>query len=795
MQLNEPGTAYYVLLADGAAAPSSAEVKAGTGSGGAMALDVGSINVPAASTNYTDTLTMLSPLTAYDLYVVAQDDEGTPNLQASATRVDFTTLADSDGDLTAGPGAEASTLATTVDTLGEAVNLFDFTLSDGGTSDAHALGVTQIVVNVSGTSTDTDRGKVTWLLNGPDATNVAGVYNAGSDTVTFSGLSISVADGASEVYTVSGYYNDNTGLTEGNTFILSVDGDTDVTVSASGTAMGTTAAVSNSSGFAIDVVATQLVFTTQPAGSVSGAALTTQPVVAARDAFGNTDSDFTNNVTLTEASAGGLAGTTTLAATLGVATFSGVSYTASADQESFTLTAAATGVADGTSNAVTADVVATKLLFTTEPAPTSLSSGVATSFSTVPVVKAVDANDTVDTGYSTDIQLAEINGAGSATLSGTGDTDMNAATVSLTPSSGVATFTGLQITYTASGSSDETFNLQATSGGLTFANSTNLTAVVAPSISNATYDATTGTLVVSASGMSGGDTIAVSKLTLRGEGGATYTLTTSDVTADSATSFTVVLNATDKTQVSNLLNKDGTQSNDNTLYNLAASDDWDADKTAGDSADATNAVTVSNADQLDADGVENAEEDLAENPTGGGTGDGNGDGTPDRLQGHVTSLNADTGGVATVATRDASVPLTNVQALPEPMDPPPGATFPYGLFSFTITGVAPGATENVTLYVPFNPAINGYWKKNASNQWVNIATSISQFGNKTRITFSLQEGGPFDFDADNTTITDPGGPGVMPTAVPTLDKWAMVLLSGLLALGSVFRLRRGKVRK
>ena len=50
-----------------------------------------------------------------------------------------------------------------------------------------------------------------------------------------------------------------------------------------------------------DVVATQLAFTTQPAGSVSGAALTTQPVVTAQDADGTTDTGFTETITLTEA--------------------------------------------------------------------------------------------------------------------------------------------------------------------------------------------------------------------------------------------------------------------------------------------------------------------------------------------------------------------------------------------------------------------------------------------------------------------------------------------------------------
>ena len=53
------------------------------------------------------------------------------------------------------------------------------------------MGVSQIVLNVTGTASDAQRDNIAWRLNGPDATNLTGVYNGGSDTITFSGLSIS----------------------------------------------------------------------------------------------------------------------------------------------------------------------------------------------------------------------------------------------------------------------------------------------------------------------------------------------------------------------------------------------------------------------------------------------------------------------------------------------------------------------------------------------------------------------------------------------------------------------------
>ncbi len=93
-QLNEPGTIYAVVVADGAAAPTSTEVKNGTGSGGTgelatdSALDSGSGVVLS--------LTGLSQLTAYDVYVVGEDDDN--NLMLTPTLVEVTTLSGSGED-------------------------------------------------------------------------------------------------------------------------------------------------------------------------------------------------------------------------------------------------------------------------------------------------------------------------------------------------------------------------------------------------------------------------------------------------------------------------------------------------------------------------------------------------------------------------------------------------------------------------------------------------------------------------------------------------------------------------
>ncbi|MDO9399322.1 MAG: Ig-like domain-containing protein, partial [bacterium] len=105
--------------------------------------------------------------------------------------------------------------------------------------------------------------------------------------------------------------------------------------------------------------------------------------------------------------------------------------------------------------------------------------------------------------------------------------------------------------------------------------------VAVPTITSATYANNTGVLVVTGANFlkKAGATndIDASKLTFTGQGGATYTLTgTASVEITSATEFTLTLTGADKTGVNALFNKTGLNANDNTVYNLAATEDWAA---------------------------------------------------------------------------------------------------------------------------------------------------------------------------------------------------------------------------
>ncbi|MDG1314443.1 MAG: YDG domain-containing protein, partial [Flavobacteriaceae bacterium] len=88
---DEAGDIFYVVLADGAAAPTSTEVVNGTGNAGAVAVtsDNASVTIGVPPNDFS--VTGLTAGTDYDVYVVARDDEGTPNLQGSPTKLDVTT--------------------------------------------------------------------------------------------------------------------------------------------------------------------------------------------------------------------------------------------------------------------------------------------------------------------------------------------------------------------------------------------------------------------------------------------------------------------------------------------------------------------------------------------------------------------------------------------------------------------------------------------------------------------------------------------------------------------------------
>ncbi|NLD63911.1 MAG: DUF5017 domain-containing protein, partial [Bacteroidales bacterium] len=92
VSMDEAGTAYFVVVPDGATAPTVDEVVAGTNYGTVTLIANGTIDVTAGGGTYTAAITGLTDKTDYDIYVVAEDDEDTPNRQTESAKVDLYTI-------------------------------------------------------------------------------------------------------------------------------------------------------------------------------------------------------------------------------------------------------------------------------------------------------------------------------------------------------------------------------------------------------------------------------------------------------------------------------------------------------------------------------------------------------------------------------------------------------------------------------------------------------------------------------------------------------------------------------
>ncbi|HEX5691160.1 MAG TPA: CARDB domain-containing protein, partial [Roseiflexaceae bacterium] len=197
--------------------------------------------------------------------------------------------------------------------------------------------------------------------------------------------------------------------------------------------------------------ATLLIFTSSPSDARSGAAFATQPAVQARDAFGNTATSFSGAVTLvikpgTGTAGASLAGTATVNAVAGVATFGGLSIDRIGT--AYQLTASSGALAPADSGAF--DITASGMTFTLQPATTTAGQPILVR------VAAQDITGNTDATFTGTVTLAIQPGTGAAgaTLGGT---------LSVTAVNGVADFTGQGLTITRAGTG---YKLLATTSGL-----------------------------------------------------------------------------------------------------------------------------------------------------------------------------------------------------------------------------------------------------------------------------------------------------------------------------------------
>ncbi|WP_322784314.1 Ig-like domain-containing protein [Verminephrobacter aporrectodeae] len=198
----------------------------------------------------------------------------------------------------------------------------------------------------------------------------------------------------------------------------------------------------------------------------------------------------------------------------------------------------------------------------------------------------------------------------------------------------------------------------------------------------------------------------------------------------------------------------------------------------------------------DSDGVPSSVEDLAPGipgPAGAApiAGDGNGDGVKDSMQAAVSSVSLvrsptgeskPAGAASTHVTLVAdsldgkpnpgsSARITHLEQKNAPAELPKGMEMPLGLLRFEAAQATGHSSEKFSLYVDPALGVNGYWLRDSTGTWVNLASSpyggkMAMEGGQLRLDFEISDGGQFDADGKtNGVITAPGAAAKMPLSI------------------------------
>lgn len=162
--------------------------------------------------------------------------------------------------------------------------------------------------------------------------------------------------------------------------------------------------------------------------------------------------------------------------------------------------------------------------------------------------------------------------------------------------------------------------------------------------------------------------------------------------------------------------------------------------------------------------------------------DGDANGVPDYQEGTSASLpTADGSSYATLSVQTGYA-LENVRAIenPSPDDAPADGNFPYGFFSFNVTGLTAGGCADVELILPLNHGITDYYKygpepENSEPHWYlfnyegTTGAEIIHETDHTRIILHFCDAWTGDDEStQDSMIIDAGGPLVLLDADPDI---------------------------
>jgi hypothetical protein len=282
------------------------------------------INIPNGNTQVRARITLLNNDTnerwVIDDVKVEGNESGTSTLSTGAT-------------------AEPSTISSLVDTNGEKITVFDFTVTDdaGSGGDADATQISQIVVS-QGTGNDvSDWTKVIAYAELYDGINTHTTHTINTTNITFSSISNGVgnagyiADNANKTYQVILYLKTDFGTekttADGKNLAFLVNNSSFTLESASSGFASSQSVESGASNNAITVDATKLEFVQQPTAVNVNDAVSPTVSVQATDVNGNRDLDYDGNtITLSFQTGCGTISGNTATATDGLAIFASLEF-------------------------------------------------------------------------------------------------------------------------------------------------------------------------------------------------------------------------------------------------------------------------------------------------------------------------------------------------------------------------------------------------------------------------------------------------------------------------------------
>ncbi|MFN8028576.1 MAG: choice-of-anchor U domain-containing protein [Acidimicrobiia bacterium] len=131
---------------------------------------------------------------------------------------------------------------------------------------------------------------------------------------------------------------------------------------------------------------------------------------------------------------------------------------------------------------------------------------------------------------------------------------------------------------------------------------------------------------------------------------------------------------------------------------------------------------------------------------------------------NAAAIGTPAGGVVVVAPEGTTV--SDATASPPSVPLPPNVQqLPVGVLGYTVSGIEPGGTIQVTIQLPPGTNANAYYKFDGT-QWVDFTANATFSPNA--VVLSLTDNGAGDSDQSLGVIVDPGGPVLVDNTPPTI---------------------------